>query len=123
MTGATTTDPSFLQRRKAGPFSVRQTTSGYNGNTSYLVWFKPKNGRVSVHAHVTREGAWAEADKLNAGALVKAHADDPRPYDERREEAERYYFTGCRCMVETDPTGGPDKVLTHSSTCPLSPEA
>lgn len=27
----------------------------------------------------------------------------------------------CDCMTEPDPLGGPDRVLTHSSTCPDHP--
>jgi hypothetical protein len=28
----------------------------------------------------------------------------------------------CDCMTEPDPLGGPDRVLTHASTCPEHPE-
>jgi len=29
----------------------------------------------------------------------------------------------CDCMTEPDPLGGPDKVLTHSGTCPQHPDS
>jgi hypothetical protein len=59
--------------------------------TKYLVVRNPGGKRVSVHASVTREGAQASADDLNIGAMVKDHAEDPRPYAERRAEAEAAY--------------------------------
>lgn len=77
---------------KKHPYAVRQTTSGYNGVTKYLVVKNPGGRRVSVHAHVTRQSAQFEADDLNIGALVKPHAEDPRPYEERRAEAAAAYY-------------------------------
>lgn len=73
------------------PYAIRQTTSGYNGVTKFLVVKNPGGRRVSVHAHITRQSAQAEADDLNIGEMVKPHAEDPRPYAERRAEAEAAY--------------------------------
>lgn len=66
-------------------FTVRTTTSGYNGITKYLVYNGSK--RVTVHAYGTRESAQANADELTIGAMVKDHAVDPRPYADRLAEA------------------------------------
>jgi hypothetical protein len=55
------------------PYAVRETTSGYNGVTKYLVVRNPGGKRVSVHASVTREGAQASADDLNRTVIE----DDP----------------------------------------------
>ena len=73
------------------PYAVRKQASGYSGATTYIVVRNPGGRRVSVHAHVTRESAQAAADELNIGAMVKDHADDPRPYAQRRAEAEAAY--------------------------------
>lgn len=66
-------------------FKVRETRSGRTAGTKYLVF----NGaeRVSVHAHAYRVSAQREADELNIAAMVKDHAEDPRPYAERLSEA------------------------------------
>jgi hypothetical protein len=66
-------------------FTVRTTTSGHNGMTKYPVYNGPR--RVSVHAYGTREGAQANADELNIGAMIKDHAEDPRPYQEKLADA------------------------------------
>jgi len=66
-------------------FTVRKTTSGYNGITKYVVYNGPK--RVTVHAYGTRESAQANADELTIGAMVKDHAEDPRPYKDKLAEA------------------------------------
>ncbi len=71
-------------------FTVRQTTSGYNGVTKYLVYNGSK--RVSVHAYITRESAQAQADDLNIGALVKPYDEDPRPYPVRLAEAREEFY-------------------------------
>lgn len=73
------------------PYAVRKVVSGYTGHDSYIVVKNPGGKRVSVHAHQTRESAQADADALNVQALVKDYADDPRPYTERRAEAEANY--------------------------------
>lgn len=73
------------------PYAVRQTKSGYASTTKFLVVLNPGGRRVSVHAHNTRESAQAAADELNITALVKDHVDDPRPYADRRAEAESIY--------------------------------
>lgn len=76
---------------KKHPFQVRQVRSGYTGYKSYIVVKNPGGHRVSVHAYQTRETAQSNADDLNIGAMVKPHAEDPRPYAERRAEAEKAY--------------------------------
>jgi len=73
------------------PYAVRKVRSGYTGRESFVVVRNPGGHRVSVHAHVTRESAQADADTLNISALVKDHAEDPRPYAVRRAEAEAAY--------------------------------
>lgn len=71
-------------------YRVRQTKSGYNGDVKYLVHLLGR-GRVSVHAHHTRDSAQAAADRLNVGAMVRDHHEDPRPYDVRLAEAQAVY--------------------------------
>lgn len=85
----TTTDP-----RKGQPYQVRKQTSGRSWDT-YIVVRNPGGRRVSVHPFTSRHAAQASADALNIGAMVEDHADDPRPYAERRAEAEAAY----RAMV------------------------
>ena len=75
------------------PYTVRQTKSGYTGEVKYLVVQNPGGRRVSVHAHQSRRSAQFAADDLNIGDLVKPHTEDPRPYAERRAEAEVLYRT------------------------------
>lgn len=74
------------------PFQVRKVTSGRTGVTKFIVVKNPGGRRVTVHAHFLREGAQADADELNIAALVKPHAEDPRPYDVRLAEAEADYW-------------------------------
>ena len=70
-------------------YRVRKQSSGYTfSETFYVIDSQRGNRRVSVHASTTREGAQADADELNIGAMVKDYVDDPRPYDVRRAEAE-----------------------------------
>ena len=61
------------------PFRIRQQTSGYNGQTKFIV-VHVKDGRtrrVSVHAE-TREAAQSSADSLNAlEAQHEANLADP----------------------------------------------
>jgi hypothetical protein len=64
-------------------FTVRSTTSGHNGITKYLVHDGPR--RVSARLR-DQEGAQANADRLNIGAMVKDHAEDPCPYQEKLAE-------------------------------------
>lgn len=75
------------------PYAVRQTKSGYNGAVKYVVVKNPGGQRVSVHATPSRTSAQADADRLNIGAMVKDHAEDPRPYAERLAEAEAAYHS------------------------------
>lgn len=80
---------------KGYPFRVRKVTSGWNGFPSFVVVRKRDDGsygRVTVHAHGSREAALSDADGLNIGSLVKPHEEDPRPYEERRAEAEHAYW-------------------------------
>jgi hypothetical protein len=72
-------------------YTVRKQSSGYAYSVGYVVWDTLRRGRVSVHASLTRESAQHEADNLNIGALVRDYADDPRPYETRRAEAEVTY--------------------------------
>lgn len=75
------------------PFVVRQVKSGYTGIVKYMVVKNPGGHRVSTELHLSRESAQAAADDLNVGAMVKDHADDPRPYAIRLAEAEAAYYT------------------------------
>lgn len=76
-------------------YTTRKQSSGYASSVSYLVWKLARDGksggRVSVHAHRHRDAAQVAADELNIAALVLPHAEDPRPYDVRRVEAELAY--------------------------------
>jgi hypothetical protein len=71
-------------------YTVRKQSSGYAFSETFYVYDLVGKGRVSVHAG-TRETAQAEADSLNVSDLVKKHAEDPRPYDVRRAEAQAKY--------------------------------
>lgn len=78
----------------ARPFRVRRQSSGYASSEKFIVvMLRPGQpaSRVTTWPHVTRESAQAEADRLNIGHMVKDYADDPRPYVERRAEAEAAY--------------------------------
>lgn len=72
-------------------YRVRKITSGYTGRESYVV-VRRGAGRVSVESYPTRQGAEAHADELNIGLIVPLYEDDPRPYAERRADAERDYM-------------------------------
>jgi hypothetical protein len=72
-------------------YTVRKRTSGYDGGVSFIVWDTERKSRVSVVPNLTRQQAQASADDLNIGDMVRPHAEDPRPYAERRAEAERIY--------------------------------
>ncbi len=75
------------------PYRVRKQSSGYTRSDTFIV-VKVTDGRtqrVTVNPHRTREGAQADADELNIGALVKDYAADPRPYAERHAEAAAAY--------------------------------
>lgn len=47
-------------------FAVRTQVSGYNGNRTFYVYDRKRQGRVSVYPFTTRETAQAFADGLNA---------------------------------------------------------
>lgn len=74
-------------------YTVRKMSSGYTASVKWYVYDNQRKGRVSVHAHIARESAQHEADSLNVSAMVKDHADDPRPYAERLAEAEQAFRT------------------------------
>jgi hypothetical protein len=61
------------------------------GGDTYIVVRNPGGRRVTTHPHRTRDGAQAEADRLNVGSLVKDYDEDPRPYEVRLAEAEQIY--------------------------------
>lgn len=68
-------------------YTVRKQSSGYTFSETFYVYDTQRKGRVSVHAHRSREAAQCDADGLNISDMVKDYADDPRPYDERLAEA------------------------------------
>lgn len=72
-------------------FTTRQQSSGYTRSVTYFVYDTVQKGRVTVHAALARRSAQCDADRLNAAELVLDHADDPRPYEVRRAEAEAAY--------------------------------
>lgn len=76
-----TTAPAVSTR-----YRVRKQSSGYTFSETFYVYDLVRKGRVSVHAG-TRESAQADADALNVSDMVRDHAEDPRPYAERRAEA------------------------------------
>lgn len=78
------------KQRTRHPYQVRKQTSGRSWDT-FIVVLNPGGRRVSANPHVTRESAQASADDLNIGAMVKPHAEDPRPYAERHTEAAAAY--------------------------------
>lgn len=78
----------------AGKFSVRKMVSGRNGDVRWIVVKNPGGRRVSVHAEILRSVAQATADRLNISAMVKDYAEDPRPYEVRRAEAEAAFYGG-----------------------------
>jgi hypothetical protein len=84
--------PTPNASRSAERFTVRKMVSGRTGVAKFYVYDTVSKGRVTVHAHLLRDSAAAEADSLNIGDMVRPHAEDPRPYDERRAEAEESYM-------------------------------
>lgn len=46
-------------------YTVRKQVSGYTGRESWYVYDRQNGGRVTVHAHIAREGAVADAEGLN----------------------------------------------------------
>lgn len=52
-------------QRRGNRFTVRKQTGGYTGRSSWYVYDRQRQGRVTVHAHTVREGAVADADGLN----------------------------------------------------------
>lgn len=75
----------------AHPYAVRKQASGRAASVKFIVVKNPNGGRVSTWPHGTRESAQTEADDLNIAAMVKDHAEDPRPYDVRLAEARATY--------------------------------
>lgn len=77
-------------------YTVRKQSSGYSFSETYYVWKTARDGRpagrVSVHANSSRNGAQAEADALNITSMVRPFDEDPRPYAERRAEAEVTFY-------------------------------
>jgi hypothetical protein len=76
------------------PYRVRKQSSGYAFSEKWIVvklLGGGKVGRVSVHAHASRESAQAAADDLNIMELVKLYDDDPRPFADRHAEATALY--------------------------------
>lgn len=73
-------------------FTVRKQSSGYSHSVTFYVYDTTRRGRVSVHA-MSREQAQASADDLNISDMVAPAADDPRPYEARRAEAEAAYYS------------------------------
>lgn len=78
---------SISDRYRSDRYRVRKQSSGYSASETYFVYDLVRKGRVTVHAHRTRESAQAEADSLNVTSMIKDYEDDPRPYLERRAEA------------------------------------
>lgn len=74
-------------------YTVRKQSSGYTFSETFYVYDLVKKGRVSVHAG-TKESAQIDADDLEISAMVADHADDPRPYAERRAEAAERFAAG-----------------------------
>lgn len=80
-------------------YTVRKMTSGWNGDVKWYVFDTVKKGRVSVHAMIGRDAAQLSADELNISDMVKPHAEDPRPYEERLAEA-RAAFQAAKGMTD-----------------------
>ncbi len=76
-----------MTRTVSTRYRVRKQSSGYAASETFYVYDLVRKGRVTVHAHRSREGAQADADVLNVGDMVLDYAEDPRPYAERRAEA------------------------------------
>lgn len=79
-------------------YTVRKQSSGRAASVGYFVFNTQDEQRVSVHASRRRDSAQHEADQLNIAALVLDHADDPRPYDLRRAEADAAYRTALKAL-------------------------
>ncbi len=96
-------------------FTVRKMVNGYNGVAKYYAYDLKTKGRVTVHAHLMRDTAQMEADRLNIADMVKPHAEDPRPYEVREAEATDAYYRepGCSCMMEEYGV-----IKTPSGSCP-----
>jgi hypothetical protein len=72
--------------RETHPFRVRKQSSGYSNSVGWIVIKLPAS-RVSVHAFHSREAAFMAADDHNISHQVRPHAEDPRPYHDRLNEA------------------------------------
>lgn len=72
-------------------YTVRKQTSGYNGDVRYYVYDTVSKGRVTAYPVNLRSTAQIHADRLNVADMVRPHAEDPRPYEERLAEATAAY--------------------------------
>lgn len=54
-----------MRKRSGDRFTVRKQSSGYTLSESYYVYDRQRQGRVTVHAHRTRESAVWDAKGLN----------------------------------------------------------
>jgi hypothetical protein len=72
-------------------YTVRKTVSGYSGEARYYVFDLLAKQRVTVHSVLRRDAAQMEADSLNVAEMTRPYAEDPRPYELRRREAEIAY--------------------------------
>lgn len=84
----------MTQTKTRRRYTVRKQSSGRSFSETFYVFDNVTKSRVSVHATVSRRTAQMEADGLEAGAMVRDYADDPRPYAERRAEAEARVAAG-----------------------------
>ena len=75
-------------------YTVRKQSSGYTSSETFYVYDLVKKGRVTVHAHQHASGAQADADDLEVSAMVRDHAEDPRPYAVRLAEARVRFAAG-----------------------------
>ena len=73
------------------PYRVRKQSAGSRGTFDAYIVVKLGGGRATTWPHVNRADAQAEADRLNVGDMVRDYAEDPRPYDVRRADAQRDY--------------------------------
>jgi hypothetical protein len=73
-------------------YTVRKMTSGWNGVSKFYVYDLQQKERVTVHAHLMREAAQADADRLNILDMCVPGTEDPRPFDVRYEEARQRYL-------------------------------
>jgi hypothetical protein len=72
-------------------YTVRKQSSGRTFSETFIVWDKVSKSRVSTQPARTRETAQHEADRHNVQAMIADYAQDPRPYEARKAEAEAAY--------------------------------